>query len=403
MSTVMIGGSYPMLRTAVIGTGFVGPHHVDAVRRGGFAEVVALAGADAPQLAARSRELGIGRTTENVAELLADPTIDVIHVCTPNNTHVELATAALEAGKHVVVEKPLALEAESANKLVTLAQRQGRHAMVAFTYRGYPMVRRARQLAADGSLGELRLIYGQYLQDWLARASDYNWRLEPAQGGRSRAVADIGMHWFDTVEFVSGLRIESVFAELATFLRYREKPVGDTATFATAAGATERVRVRSEDAAALLVRFDNGALGTCLVSQVSLGHKNDLVVELDGSDRSLSWHQQSPEQLWLGARDSVETLLRDAGPGQIRGVPDLPAGHSEGWGEALRDLLRPFYAAIAAGEPAPAPGSAAPYPTLADGTRAVAFVEAVLASSDSGCWMPIAGGTSSMSSEPIRG
>ena len=376
-----------MLRTAVIGMGFVGPHHVDAVRRAGLGEVVALAGADALQLAARSRELGVARTTGNVAELLADPTIDVVHVCTPNYTHVELATAALEAGKHVVVEKPLALDSASAYGLAELARRRGRHAMVSFTYRGYPMVRKARALVAARELGELRLIHGQYLQDWLARASDYDWRVEPAQAGRSRAVADIGMHWFDTVEFISGSRVEAVFADLPTFLAWRDKPVGKIATFGAAVGDTERVRVNSEDAAALVLRFRNGARGSCLVSQISIGHKNDLVVEVDGSEKSMAWHQEAPEQLWLGSRDGSQALIREPDPGNVPGVPELPAGHPEGWGEALRDLLRPFYAAIVADQEPPAPGEAANYPTLFDGARAVSFVEAVLDSSRDGRWV----------------
>jgi predicted dehydrogenase len=187
-----------MLRAAVIGTGFVGPHHVDGIRRGGYAEVVAIVGTDQRRTEERARALGVPRGTADAGTILRDPDIDVVHVCTPNATHLEYARAALEAGKHVVVEKPLALTAADADELVRLAAERGLHGAVAFTYRGYPMVRRARTVVADGELGEVRLVHGAYLQDWLLEASDYNWRLESGLGGASRAVADIGSHWFDT-------------------------------------------------------------------------------------------------------------------------------------------------------------------------------------------------------------
>ena len=232
------------LRSAVIGTGFVGPFHVDAVRRGGYADVVALAGTDEARTAERARGLGIPLATTDVARLLRDPAIDVVHVCTPNRTHVELATAALEAGKHVVVEKPVALHAAEATELARLAQRAGRHAMVAFTYRGYPMVRRARALVAAGQLGDLRLAHGEYIQDWLADPADYNWRVDPEVGGESRAVADIGSHWFDTTEFISGRRIEAVLADLATFIPRRRRPVGGSRAFARATDPPRMSRSR---------------------------------------------------------------------------------------------------------------------------------------------------------------
>lgn len=377
-----------LLRAAVIGAGFVGPHHVDAVRRGGYGEVVALGGADRPQLEAVARSLGIERATLDIGSLLSDPGIDIVHICTPNATHVALATAALEAGKHIVVEKPLALDERSAWRLVELAGRNRRHAMVSFTYRGYPMIRHARSLVDDGALGRIRLAHGQYLQDWLARASDYNWRLEPAAGGASRAVADIGSHWFDTIEYVSGLRVEAVFADLATFIPFRARPSSDTIAFGTAMGATQQVAVASEDAATILVRFEGGARGACVVSQVSPGHKNDFSIELAGTERSLAWRQETPEGLWLGAIEGTQSLVRvpvavDAG------VPQLPSGHPEGWGEALRDLLRSFYAAIFANAIPPEAGAPAPYPTLIDGARAVAFVEAALASARESRWVSL--------------
>jgi len=377
------------LRSAIVGTGFIGPHHVDAVQRGGYADVAVLVDRDPDRGPLTARSLGVERAVTDMDAVLGDPSIDVVHICTPNHTHVDLARAVMEAGKHVVVEKPVAIDRAGAAALLEVAQRTRRYAAVALTYRGYPMVRRARELVRDGHLGRLRLVHGGYLQDWLADASDYNWRLDPAAGGVSRAFADIGTHWFDMVEFVAGARVTSVMADLATLVPVRHRPLRSTAAFSAGSGATEAVRIETEDAATVLLRFADGARGAVIVSQVSPGHKNDLTIHLSGSERSLGWAQEEPERLWLGARDEATLLTR--GPsvdGSSVGVPALPAGHPEGWAEALRDLLRPFYAAIAAGDPPP-DGEGAPYPTLTDGARGVALIEAVVASSRAGRWVDV--------------
>lgn len=373
---------------AVIGTGFVGPHHVDAIRRTGYADVEVLVGSDGARTGRRAAELGVDRWSTDVAGVLGDPRIEVVHVCTPNSTHVPLARAALEAGKHLVLEKPIAVDGAGARELVDLAARSGRHAMVALTYRGYPMVRRARAAVADGELGEVRLVHGSYLQDWLADPADYNWRVDPAVGGRSRAVADIGTHWFDTAEYVTGLRAEAVFADLATLIPTRLRSLGGSVAFSAPEGPVESVQIDSEDAATILVRFEGGARGACVVSQVSTGHKNALALNVDGARQSLAWEQETPERLWLLARGEARRLVRDPGGARAgAGVPSLPAGHPEGWGEALRDLLRPFYAAVATGE-SPSTGDA-PYPTLRAGARSIAFVEAAIQSSASGVWVSL--------------
>ena len=383
-----------LIRAAVVGTGFVGPFHVDAIRRGGYGEVVAVAGSDAARTQARAAALGVPRATTDVRELLDDPSIEVVHVCTPNRTHVELATAVLEAGKHLVLEKPVALDSSAARLLADLARRQGLHAGVALTYRGYPMVRRARALVQAGEVGPIRLVHGGYIQDWLADATDYNWRLEPEVGGASRAVADIGSHWFDTAEFVAGVRVEEVFADLATFLPRRSRPIGGSVAFATSEGPVEEVDVRSEDAATILVRFAGGARGAAVISQVSPGRKNAFALEIAGSHATLDWDQEDAERLWIRTRDEARQLVRrpEDGPAPGPGIPSLPAGHPEGWAEALRDLFRPLYAAVLAGEPpSTGAGAGAAYPTLDDGARGVAFVEAVLASARDGRWVTLAG------------
>ena len=396
---------YAMLRVAVIGTGFVGPFHVDAVRRGGYGEVTLIAGSDAGRAAERARALGVHRSTANVADVFGDPAIDVVHVCTPNVSHVDLTERALAAGKHVVVEKPVAMDLDGAHRSLRAARASGRHAMVAFTYRGYPMVRRARAIVAAGAgeLGALRLARGQYIQDWLSDPGAYNWRVDPAIGGTSRAVADIGSHWFDTTEFVSGQRVEAVFADLATFIPIRRRSAGSGAlAFGGSSADGEEVAIASEDAATILVRMIGGARGACVLSQVSTGWKNAFEVALDGERASLVWAQEDPERLWVRTKDAARTMQRAAGDtagadaagtGAVPGVPSLPAGHPEGYAEAFRDLFRPFYRAIVEGDPpryaASDPGDEAPYPTLGDGLRAVAFVDAALRSSREGRWVDL--------------
>ncbi|HJT64395.1 MAG TPA: Gfo/Idh/MocA family oxidoreductase [Candidatus Limnocylindria bacterium] len=378
----------PRLHTAVIGTGFVGPHHVDAVRRTGYADVAVLVGSNPDRTARRAADLGVDQWSTDSDAVLADASIDVVHVCTPNHTHVSLGRAVLEAGKHLVLEKPIAVDQEGAESLVGAAARSDRHAMVALTYRGYPMVQQARSMVAEGQLGDIRLVRGAYIQDWLADAADYNWRVDPAVGGPSRAVADIGTHWFDTAEFVTGLRVAAVQADLVTFLPMRSRSSNEGVAFSTTRGPAEDVAVDSEDAATMLFRFAGGARGICVVSQVSTGNKNAFSLDIDGSLGSLRWEQELPERLSLRERGEERLFVRDPGAQQASaGVPWLPAGHPEGWGEALRDLLRPFYAAVASGAPPLADG--APYPTLEDGARSIAFVEATLESSAAGSWMTL--------------
>lgn len=374
------------LQSAVIGTGFVGPHHVDAIRRTGYADVAVIVGSDPERMAAKAQVLGVDRWSVDAAAVISDPAIDVVHVCTPNASHVALASAALEAGRHLVLEKPIATDLDAGRELASRAAASGRHAMVALTYRGYPMVRRARDLVMAGELGPVRLIHGAYLQDWLASETDYNWRIDPDIGGASRAVADIGTHWFDTIEFISGCRVDAVMANLATLIPTRLRSTGAAIAFGTASGPTERVEIGSEDVATILVRFEEGAVGACVISQVSTGRKNAFTVRVDGAAQSLDWDQESPEGLWLRARDQARLLTRDpAGDPATLGVPSLPAGHPEGWGEALRDLIRPFYRAISMGSsPDDLAGS---YPTLADGARSLEFVDAVLTSARQDRWV----------------
>jgi predicted dehydrogenase len=381
------------LRAAVIGSGFVGPLHVDAVRRGGYADVVVLAGHSAAHVEPKAAALGIERWTTDIDSVIGDPNVDIVHVCTRNASHVPLGVAALEAGKHLVMEKPVSLDSAGAARMLAAASAADRHAATTFTYRGYPMVRKARALVATGEIGTVRLASGVYLQDWLAEETDWNWRIDPAEGA-SRAVADIGSHWFDTLEFISGARVEAVFADLATFLATRKRPLAEVEAFSAAAGPSETVQIGSEDAATFAIRLTGGGKGVFMVSQVSPGRKNRFTLELGGSLRSLAWNQELPEQLWIGSRrEAARLIARDPAESfATPGIPSLPTGHPEGWLDALRDLLRPFYAAVASGAPpsaAPTGANSLGFPTLADGARAVRFVDAVLESARSERWVSL--------------
>jgi predicted dehydrogenase len=367
---------------AVAGTGFIGPVHVEAVRRLGH-RVVGVLGSTPAKGRAAAAALGVPTAYESLAALLADPAVEVVHLATPNRAHFAQATAALEAGKHVVVEKPLAMTAAETAELVRLAAaRPGQVAAVNYNVRFYPLCLDARERVRGGELGDVLHVTGSYLQDWLLYPTDFNWRVLAEHGGDLRAVADIGTHWLDLVCFVTGLEIEAVCADLRTVYPVRQKPAGGSDTFTGSAGqGGEPVAVTTEDYGSILLRFKGGARGCVTVSQVTAGRKNCLRFDLAGSRAALAWDSEEPNVLHVGHRGRAnESVGRD--PGQLsaaaRRFSDYPGGHAEGFPDSHKQLFRAVYAAID-GEPGP-------YPTFADGHREVLVCEAVLRSSRSGSW-----------------
>jgi predicted dehydrogenase len=367
------------LRAAIAGMGFIGPVHLRAARLAG-AEIVGISGSDPTRARAAAAALGVARVFESSEALATDPDVDVVHICTPNHLHADLARRAIEAGKHVVCEKPLATSAAAAAELVDLAGRAGVVAAVPFVYRFHPVVREGRARIAGGASGAIHLIHGSYLQDWLSSADDYNWRVDPALGGPSRAFADIGSHWCDLVEFVSGHRIARLTAR--TITAFGERMAGRASPFQRAVGERPRVLVTGEDAVTMMFETDRGAAGTLVVSQVSPGRKNRLWFEIDAAAASIAFDQEAPEQLWVGARDRQEIVLRD--PARLSAAAaryaTLPAGHAQGYGDAFNLFVADTYAAIRTG--------AAPdgLPTFHDGLRAARITEAVLASARARAW-----------------
>src|SRR5919199_379536 len=374
------------LRAAVVGTGFIGVVHVDALRRLGV-EVLGVVGSTPERARAKSGPVPLPEPYESFAQMLADDRVDVVHLTTPNHLHYPQVRAALEAGKHVVCEKPLALDSEQSAELVELAERSGLVHCTNFNIRFYPMVQEARARASGGDLGEIWNVHGGYLQDWLHQATDWNWRLEPEKGGELRAVGDIGSHWLDLVQFVTGLEVEQVFADLATAIPVRQRPTGEVETFA-AADDVERVDapMTTEDLAHILVRFNGGARGSCVVSQVSAGRKNSLRFEVDGSRGSIHWDGESHETLWLGHRDSPnEVLLRNPAllDQRARGTTALPAGHAEGFADTFKELYRAVYRAVEAGMPGD------DYPTFRAGHVENVLAEAVARSNNDQRWVEV--------------
>jgi predicted dehydrogenase len=349
----------------------MGRVHSNAVRASGEV-LVGVADSNLEQATALQIRAQAERVTASATELIEAPDIDTVHVCTPNATHFGLVQAALRAGKHVVCEKPLATTAAEAAQLEDLAREAGVVAAVPFVYRFYPMVREARQRVRRGEAGRLSVLHGSYLQDWLAWESDDNWRVDPAQGGRSRAFGDIGVHWVDLVEFASGQRLVRVNARLLTLYPQRQGPHGP-------------FDVHTEDAATVNFETDGGAIGSVVLSQVAAGRKNRFSFSIDGTEASFVFDHDRPEQLWVGGRASSQVLVRSPEDLSPAAAPyaTVPAGHPQGYQDCFNAFVADFYRAVRGGTPDG-------LPRFADGRRAAQVTEAVLASAESRSWAEVA-------------
>ncbi|MDA0166627.1 Gfo/Idh/MocA family oxidoreductase [Solirubrobacter ginsenosidimutans] len=376
------------MRAAVVGTGFIGLVHVEALRRLGI-EVTGIVGSSPERAAAKAGAHNLPEPYESFEAMLGDERVDVVHLATPNHLHYDEVRATLAAGKHVVCEKPLAMTSAQTVELLALAEASGLIHAVNFNQRFYPQNLNTREVVGQGDLGDVRLITGGYMQDWLLYDTDWSWRLEREQGGDLRVVGDIGSHWLDLVSYMTGLRVDAVMADLTTFMPIRKQPVGHVETFATEGGGETRDRaIETEDAVGLLVRFEGGARGVVTLSQVSAGRKNHLHWEINGTRASAAWRAERPEELWIGHRERAnEASLRD--PGKLQPFAashtTMPAGHSEGYGETFRELYRAVYSAVAAGEPPAEPD----YPTFAAGHEQALIGDAIARSHAEGRWVAV--------------
>ena len=374
---------------AVIGSGFIGTVHIEALRRLGV-NVRGVIDAS-PELAeAAAARLGLSVAYRDLDAALADPGVDVIHVTSPNQFHYPQVKAILAAGKHVICEKPLAVTSDESRELVSIAEASDRISAVNFNIRFYPLNQHARRMVADGELGDVRLITGHYFQDWLLLDTDWNWRLEPDKGGTLRAVGDIGSHWIDLTNFIAGQRVQSVMADLSTFVKVRQKPIGEVETFSQErAAVTEPVEMTTDDAAVILLRYADGARGSVAISQISAGRKNSVQWEIDGAAAAAAWDSETPDHLWVGHRGRPnEILQRGAELMNETGTAAtaLPGGHVEGFADSMCSHFREVYRAILAGV-APADPL---YATFEAGHHEMTVGDAVARSAAEDRWVDVA-------------
>jgi predicted dehydrogenase len=384
------------LKAGIIGTGFIGPAHIEALRRVGNVDVVAIASKERSRAESIAATYGIPRVYDGWKDVVCDREIDVVHNCTPNNLHFEINRAAILSNKHIISEKPLTMTVKKSAELVQLVRTHKVVNAINFNYRFYPLIQHARTMVEKGELGDVYLVHGHYLQDWLYYKTDYNWRLETKLGGTSRAVADIGSHWCDLVQFIAGQKIVSVFADLVTIHRTRSRPRVAVETFkgkeTPSASKAEDVTIKTEDAGTVLLRFEGGAKGVFTVSQVSAGRKNREWFEIDGSKKAIAWDQEEPNQLWVGYREKPnEILIKDPSllDPSVRRYAHYPGGHPEGYPDGPKNLFANVYDFIRRGDD---PRKAQPdFPTFADGYWENLIVDAILKSNRSQRWVDVDG------------
>jgi predicted dehydrogenase len=378
------------LGAAVVGTGFIAPVHVEALRRLGR-PVIGILGSSSEKSRAAAKALGLPKAYDRYEDLLADPDVAVVHLASPNRLHFEQCLLALEAGKHIVCEKPLGMSARETGMLAARARQTRRVTAVCYNVRYYPLCLEARRRIADGQFGAVHHVTGSYAQDWLLYDTDFNWRVMSQEAGVLRAVADIGTHWMDLVIFLTGLEIDSVCADLRTVLPVRHRPKRSVETFQgklEAPGETEPVAITTEDYGSVLLRFHGGAAGVFTVSQVTAGRKNCIRYEIAAARDALAWNSERPNELWLGHRNRPnEMLLRDPAllHPAVQGFTNYPAGHNEGFPDTFKQLFRAVYDYLEAGDWQ----ADRPFPTFQDGHRQAVLCEAILESQRQRRWIDV--------------
>ena len=381
--------AYSDVTAGVVGVGFIGVAHVEALRRLGV-HVAGVVGSSPERAEVKAQAADLPTVYESVEALASDPAIDVVHITSPNYAHADQVRICLAAGKHVVCEKPLALNSEDTAELVARAEASRLVNAVCFNIRFYPLNHQAMAMVRADTIGEPRLITGSYHQDWLLLDTDWNWRLQPEEAGQLRAVADIGSHWLDLTRFITGRRIEEVMADLHTLVPIRRHPVGPVESFVPVAVDQELVEehMTSDDAAGILLRYEGGARGAVTISQVSAGRRNAVRYEIAGSKSALSWSSDSPDDLWIGNRGRPNEILhRDpalAAP-EAAALIAYPGGHVEGFPDTFRALFSRVYLDVIEGKPTHEPA----YPTFADGHDAVLVTEAVARSNQEQRWVKV--------------
>jgi predicted dehydrogenase len=376
-------------KTALFGTGFVGRVHLEGLRRLGYVEIYAIGEPDLDKAKRLAAEFGARKVEADYRRILDDPAVDAVHICTPNALHHPMATEALQAGKHVICEKPLSVSVEKAQDLVALARQTKLRNCTFHNLRFYPLVQQMRRMREDGDLGEILMVQGTYSQDWLLYDTDWNWRLDSKDNGRSRCMADIGSHWCDMAEHVTGQRITSLCADLQTFHKTRKRPKGPVETFAGKTLNPEdyvETPVETEDFGAVIFRMGDRTRGSFTAAQVATGRKNRLSLEIYGTKAGVSWNQERPDELWIGHRnDPNQIIVKDPSLMKplARSYADLPGGHSEGYDDTFKQVFRRFYASIED------PSAQPEYPQFVDGLRQLQLVDAEFSSHERRGWVDV--------------
>ena len=378
------------IKAGIIGTGFIGPAHIEALRRLGFVEVAAVSERDQALADRKAAELSIPKAYGDYKQLLADPEIQVVHNCTPNHLHFGVNCDIIAAGKHLISEKPLAMNSTESRELVKRVDKAGIVNAINFNYRYMPLVQQARAMCQNhDDVGRVLAVQGSYLQDWLFKETDWNWRLVPELSGDSRAVADVGSHWCDLIQYVTGLKITRVMADLVTLHPTRKRPKVEVETYAGKVlkpEDMEDVAIGTEDYASILLEFDSGAHGVMTVNQCAAGRKNRLFYEINGSKCGLSWDQEKPNELWVGHRDRPnEVLMKDPSllyP-EVREYAHYPGGHNEAYPDGPKNLFRNVYGFIAGNR------KGGDFATFLDGHNEIAICDAVLKSGKAKQWVDV--------------
>lgn len=382
------------INTAIIGSGFMGAAHIEALQRIGGVKIKAIVSEDLKSAKHLADTFSIPEVLSDWKQVIVNNDVEVIHNCTPNFLHFEINKAAIENGKHIISEKPLTISSKQSSELISLLKKKKVVNAINFNYRSYPLIQHARSMFKNKEIGETYLVHGHYLQDWLYYDTDYNWRLEKKVSGESRAVADIGSHWCDLIQFITGLKIKKVFANLSTIHTTRKKPGHAIETFKgkekKASGNTKSVKINTEDVGTVLIQFANGVNGVFTVSQVSAGRKNQLWFEIDGSKKAISWNQEEPNKMWIGYRNKPnEILIKDPSllSDGAKSYAHYPGGHPEGYPDGPKNLFLRVYDFIRSGKD---PGKVKPdFPTFEDGHLENKIVEAILKSNKEQKWITV--------------
>ena len=380
-----------LIKVGLIGTGYIGMVHLEMLRRLGGVEVAAVADMNEGLARQAAEKFGISRVYKSADELITDPVIDVVHNCAPNNVHFDINAKAIRAGKEVLSEKPLALDSRESGELLALAEKHKTLTAINFCYRYYPAVQEAAARARRGDLGDVRAFVGHFLQDWLFFETDYSWRLDPKVAGNANVVADLGSHWCDLVQFITGQRIVEVMAELHTCLPKRRKPKAGPLSFgAGQAGESEEVDITLDDYASLFLKLANGARGNFTTCQAAAGRKVDIELQVFGSKESYAWSHVHPNALWIGHREKANEIFYESSVLQTeetRKYATLPTGHPLGYHDAVSNLFRDYYEAVAAkraGKP-----YHATFPDFRTGHEMMCVIDAAVESNNSGRWVKV--------------